>query len=170
MEVVSPTEVSSISWCGRKEVLGIGDNKGTVKIYDVESSKQIRMFDNHDQRVGTLDWNGSIITSGSRDGSIILSDVRSPRSQVMQFTGHKQEVCGIKWSPSEMMLASGGNDNKVLVSSLKMPEKPLSCFKDHVAAVKALAWSPHVSNTLATGGGTQDKTLKFWNVANNSLV
>jgi cell division cycle 20-like protein 1 (cofactor of APC complex) len=43
-------------------------------------------------------------------------------------------------------------------------------FKDHVAAVKALAWSTHNANTLASGGGTTDKTLKFWNVANNSLI
>ncbi len=42
--------------------------------------------------------------------------------------------------------------------------KNLSKFSDHKAAVKALAWSPHSHNTLITGGGTTDKTIKFWNV------
>lgn len=34
---------------------------------------------------------------------------------------------------------------------------------EHNAAVKALAWSPHQTGLLATGGGTADKTIKFWN-------
>lgn len=87
-----------------------------------------------------------------------------------QLRVHNQEVCGIKWSPSEQLLASGGNDNKVIVTSLKMPNQPVATFKDHKAAVKALAWSPHQSNMLASGGGTTDKTLKFWNVNTNSLI
>lgn len=40
---------------------------------------------------------------------------------------------------------------------------PEAIFNDHTAAVKAIAWSPHKSGLLATGGGTQDRTIKFWN-------
>jgi cell division cycle 20-like protein 1 (cofactor of APC complex) len=29
--------------------------------------------------------------------------------------------------------------------------------------VKAIAWSPHQSSLLASGGGTADKCIKFWN-------
>ncbi|GFH26173.1 WD_REPEATS_REGION domain-containing protein, partial [Haematococcus lacustris] len=31
------------------------------------------------------------------------------------------------------------------------------------AAVKAIAWCPFQSNLLATGGGTADRCIKFWN-------
>lgn len=34
----------------------------------------------------------------------------------------------------------------------------------HCAAVKALDWSPHQSGLLASGGGTADRTIRFWNV------
>jgi WD40 repeat protein len=47
MEVRKPTMISSVSWCGRQELLAIGDERGTVKIYDVEKVKQIRTYDNH---------------------------------------------------------------------------------------------------------------------------
>ena len=40
---------------------------------------------------------------------------------------------------------------------------PLAKFSQHQAAVKAIAWSPHKQGLLATGGGTQDRTIKFWN-------
>ena len=33
----------------------------------------------------------------------------------------------------------------------------------HIAAVKALAWSPHQHGLLASGGGTADRTIRFWN-------
>jgi WD40 repeat protein len=32
-----------------------------------------------------------------------------------------------------------------------------------VAAVKAIAWSPHQHGLLASGGGTADRCIRFWN-------
>jgi len=33
----------------------------------------------------------------------------------------------------------------------------------HIAAVKAIAWSPHQHGLLVSGGGTADRTIRFWN-------
>ena len=91
------------------------------------------------------------------------------------------------------MLASGGNDNKVCIWDLRgsrrpttgrgapstsatadegnsANDQPLWKFHEHTAAVKALAWDPHVPGVLATGGGTQDKTIRFWNVFNGTML
>lgn len=171
MEVELPSKVSAVSWSQRSEILAIGEDSGLVKIYDVEKSKCIRMYQSHSERVGTLDWNGYMVTSGSKDKSIVMNDLRQEGSGgCMRFLNHKQEVCGLKWSPSEELLASGGNDNMVFVHSLKMGRTAHCNFKDHQAAVKALAWSPHQANTLCTGGGTNDKKLKFWNVATHTCL
>jgi len=43
-------------------------------------------------------------------------------------------------------------------------------FHEHTATVKSLAWDPHVSGVLATGGGTQGKHIRFWNVINGSML
>ncbi len=40
---------------------------------------------------------------------------------------------------------------------------PLARFSQHAAAVKAIGWSPHQHGLLATGGGTADRCIKFWN-------
>lgn len=71
------------------------------------------------------------------------------------------KVCGLKWSPNKEYLASGGNDNQLLVWSLRKNE-PVQTYSDHNAAVKALAWSPHHHGVLVSGGGTADRTLRFW--------
>ena len=84
--------------------------------------------------------------------------------------GHTQEVCGLKWSPSGTQLASGGNDNllniwddRYLNSSSQVVDQPLHRLDAHQAAVKALAWCPWQKNLLASGGGTADRMIRFWN-------
>ena len=57
--------------------------------------------------------------------------------------GHRQEICGLKWSPDGQLLASGGNDNKLIVWNKGERTTPFQTYSDHVAAVKAIAWSPH---------------------------
>jgi WD40 repeat protein len=40
----------------------------------------------------------------------------------------------------------------------------------HAAAVKALAWCPFQSNLLASGGGTADRCIRFWNTHTGALL
>lgn len=40
---------------------------------------------------------------------------------------------------------------------------PVQTYMDHLAAVKAIAWSPHQHGLLASGGGTADRCIRFWN-------
>ena len=60
-----------------------------------------------------------MLSSGSRDKSILHRDCRIKNNFFAKLEGHKQEVCGLKWSPDEQQLASGGNDNKLLIWSIK---------------------------------------------------
>ena len=36
-------------------------------------------------------------------------------SLVCTYKAHRQEVCGLKWSPDGQQLASGGNDNLLCI-------------------------------------------------------
>lgn len=107
-------------------------------------------------------WNSFSLCSGSRDRSILQRDVRSPDQHVRKMVGHRQEVCGLRWSPDEHHLASGGNDNRLVVWRNGY-DVPVHRFTQHTAAVKAIAWSPHQHGLLASGGGTADQKIRFWN-------
>lgn len=39
----------------------------------------------------------------------------------------------------------------------------ISFNSSHQAAVKALAWCPWLPSLLASGGGTADRKIRFWN-------
>lgn len=104
------------------------------------------------------------------------------------FKGHRQEVCGLKWSPDGQQLASGGNDNLLCIwdinnrirnpysqqlnplSSSQTTYGPRFCLSDHKAAVKAIAWCPWQKGLLASGGGSRDQCIKFWNSESGQLV
>uniref|UniRef100_A0A7S1CDR3 CDC20/Fizzy WD40 domain-containing protein n=1 Tax=Bicosoecida sp. CB-2014 TaxID=1486930 RepID=A0A7S1CDR3_9STRA len=85
------------------------------------------------------------------------------------MAGHRQEVCGLRWSPDNVTLASGGNDNKLLIWNAATHKQQWRLTK-HRAAVKALAWSPHQHGLLASGGGTADQCIRFWNATTGAHV
>jgi hypothetical protein len=43
-------------------------------------------------RVGALAWSSSLLSSGSRDKSILHHDIRAQEDYVSKLTGHKSEV------------------------------------------------------------------------------
>ncbi len=161
--------VTSVSWIQRGSHVSIGTNKGLVQIWDAERCRRLRTMTGHTARVGALAWNEHILTSGSRDRLIYHRDVRQPDPYLRKLVGHKQEVCGLRWNTEDGQLASGGNDNKLMVWD-KLSETPLWKFGDHTAAVKAIAWSPHQHSLLASGGGTADRRIKFWNTATGQCI
>lgn len=161
--------VTSIGWATKGTQLGVGTNSGDVQIWDVVKMKKVRVLSGHTARVGALAWSSSLLTSGSRDKNIHNRDLRCNSNYISTLVGHRQEVCGLKWSFDEQQLASGGNDNKLYVWNAQSPNPQLK-FTNHTAAVKALAWSPHQHGLLVSGGGTADRTIRFWNTLSNQQI
>lgn len=172
--------VTSVSWIAEGNYLAVGTNSAEVQIWDADKLTRLRTMRSHAGRVGALAWNGPVLSSGSRDAAIHHHDVRIAAHHTATLAAHTQEVCGLKWSPNGSQLASGGNDNLLCVwdaaasgggsattaaSGTVPTQAPRHVLTAHTAAVKALAWCPWQTNLLATGGGTADRHLRFWNAA-----
>jgi len=173
----SATQFGSPSQNGTKaptssDYLAVGSGSGHVFVYDTIKSKLIRSpLRKHHHRVGVIAWmDSNVLATGSRDRNIYLRDIRIPDREgdiTKKLSFHKQEVCGLKWSEDSLYLASGGNDNKMAIWDIRSSRDPL-CYGKHRAAVKAITWSPHDTGLIATGGGTADRCIKFWNI--NSFI
>jgi len=61
---------------------------------------KIRELAGHRARVGSISWSGNLLASGSRDKRILIRDLRSKNDTIKVYKGHRQEVCGLKWSPN----------------------------------------------------------------------
>ena len=183
--------ITSVAWSQRGHQMSVRTNKGEVQLWDTlackKDSKDERSFRScryslslsllsihthththtHEHRYDGLELEH---TCNGIQRSIHLSrDIRAAHSSVRKLSGHRQEVCGLKWSFDDQQLASGGNDNKLFIWDASSTS-PLLRFNEHTAAVKAIAWSPHQHGLLASGGGTADRRIRFWNTLTGSSL
>ncbi|KAF9674721.1 hypothetical protein SADUNF_Sadunf10G0156300 [Salix dunnii] len=157
--------VCSVQWTREGSYISVGTQLGQVQVWDGTQCKRVRTMGGHQTRTSVLAWNSRTLASGSRDRNILQHDLRVSSDYVSKLIGHKSEVCGLKWSHDDRELASGGNDNQLLVWN-QHSQLPVLTLTEHTAAVKAIAWSPHQSGLLASGGGTADRCIRFWNTTN----
>lgn len=196
----SPSDyVTSVAWISsagsaNRDQLAIGTFLADLQVWDAVALTRMRSLrGGHRERIGSLAWNGSALTSGSRDAKILHHDLRASASTTSTaLVGHQQEICGLAWSPDGLTLASGGNDNCLCLwdarrlfranasrgvwpsvasrGALAAAATPRDKLCAHQAAVKALAWCPWERHLLASGGGTADRTIKFWNGTTSRLL
>lgn len=157
--------VCSLTFEDSGNTLAVGDSLGQIHITDVEKNKVISSSFSHTSRIGSLHWQENLLISGSRDKTVKLFDVRQNVSHpIYSFAGHIQEICGLKLSPDNNLIASGGNDNQLLLWDIRRM-KLLGSLGEHEAAVKALAWCPKQRSVLVSGAGTADRKLRIFDTA-----
>jgi len=173
-ELPEGDHVTAVAWGADGKYLAVGTDAGDIQLWDVDAQRQLRNMKGHEGRVGALAWNGHLLASGSRDTTIMIHDVRIADHKIATLTAHCQEVCGLKWCPKGLQLASGANDNLLNIwdadALVGYAPAPKFTMNAHQAAVKALAWCPWQENTLASGGGTADRCIRFWNTQTGACL
>ena len=185
--------VTSVSWAPGGSHLCVGTDSAAVQLWDTSRMVLVRSMRGHTARVGSLAWNpvSRCVNSGSRDALVLQHDARAARHRTATLVGHQQEVCGLSWSADGSTLASGGNENFLCLwdaarsgahraggnspgggatGRLGVECAPRITLRQHQAAVKALSWCPMHRNLLASGGGTADRTIKFWNAHTGAML
>ncbi|CAK7203417.1 WD repeat-containing protein slp1 [Sporothrix eucalyptigena] len=170
LETSPDTYVSSVKWSGDGAYVGVGLGSGEVQIWDVAEGTKVRSMFGHDTRVGVMGWNKHLLSTGARSGLVYNHDVRIAEHKVAELVSHTSEVCGLEWRSDGAQLATGGNDNLVSIWDARSLAVPKFTKTNHKAAVKALAWCPWNMNLLATGGGSYDRHIHFWNTTSGARV
>jgi cell division cycle protein 20 (cofactor of APC complex) len=162
--------VTSVRWMDDGHHVAVGMADHNLMLWNVEKKKQVRSLKGHLARISSLAWNKNILSSGGRDSLIINHDIRAQDHHVSTLQAHDEEICGMAWSSDGSQLASGGNDNMCCIWDKASTVQPRYTFRQHNAAVKALAWCPFQKDLLATGGGTADRHIRFFNCSTGALV
>lgn len=170
LETPVDTYVSSVKWSDDGGYVSVGLGNGEVEVWDAESQQKLRTMRGHETRIGVMGWNKHILSTGSRSGLVVNHDVRVAQHKVAELVSHTAEVCGLAWRADSAQLATGGNDNMVTIWDSRSLNAPKFQKTNHKAAVKALAWCPWQSNLLATGGGSYDRMIHFWNTTSGARV
>ena len=164
---------SSLAYNNDGKILISCSNDGTIYVRNVEKSKNLKIYRDFSEGricvVSPMNSNPNIFSIGAKDLVIKTIDLRSKYNPIMKYVGHSKEICGMKWSLDDKRLASGGDDNKLFIWDIRKEESEKK-LSSHTSAIKALDWSTHKFGYLLSGGGTQDMTLKLWNINNMTLV
>ncbi|KAF1660636.1 hypothetical protein FQA23_0009477, partial [Aptenodytes patagonicus] len=149
---VEGDSVTSVGWSERGNLVAVGTHKGFVQIWDAAAGKKLSMLEGHTARVGKeVGGRGFILPElifiPCYKGEAVFKILLSSNCGVL-ILGHKSDHV----SPLCQLLVWNH-------SSLS----PVQQYTEHLAAVKAIAWSPHQHGLLASGGGTADRCIRFWN-------
>ncbi|XP_051202889.1 cell division cycle 20.2, cofactor of APC complex [Lolium perenne] len=173
--------VTSVSWAPDGRHIAVGLASSVVQLWDSSTSRLLRTLEGvHESGVGSMAWrDNKVLTSGDIYGKIVNNDMRIRNHAAQTYCGHTKGVCGLKWSGSGNQLASGGSDDLLFLWDVAMASSVgspghrtqwLHRLEDHSAAVRGLAWCPFQSNVLASGGGTDDRCIKFWNTQTGACL
>ena len=81
--------ITAVNWTTKNHLIGLGTFSGDVQIWDIHQLKCVRTLTGHTGRVGSIACSNALICSGSRDKTIIMRDIRQPKSKVQTMVGHK---------------------------------------------------------------------------------
>uniref|UniRef100_T1JBR0 Uncharacterized protein n=1 Tax=Strigamia maritima TaxID=126957 RepID=T1JBR0_STRMM len=179
---------SEISWNDNLTLVAIGNDDGTIEVYEMPSVKRIALIMEIRKLIQCLRWHPTTtneeidspfkfwLAASSNDSSISVYDLGSyttaqnldeDEAIVMKCTrkleGHKLRVVSLNWSPHMCgHLASVSYDGTAQVWDV-IRSKGIANFRGHCGRVFAVEWNPLDPDVIYTGG--EDSTAQRWNIS-----
>jgi WD40 repeat protein len=147
-------------------VCGLNDNSNNIQIYNYETGDLIQTLNGHSDSVNSIEMLSSqFIASCSSDKRVIIWDLSS-YSIRYNLTGHNSEVYCIKSFPSNL-IASGDFNGLIIVWNWSTGEQIFN-LTGHTGSLSTNSLDLYDEQTLISG--SNDKTVKFWNIINGELI
>jgi len=138
----------------------LGGTDFTVRLWDVETGRQIECFEEHTDTVLGVAFSadGQHVISCSRDSTILLRSLDTPQI-VRRFEVHQAEVMAVAIAPDGSKILSGSWD----VACLSDTENGdvIHTLYGHEGPVVSVAFSPNGQYALT---GCDDRTVRLWSV------
>uniref|UniRef100_A0A914Q9K4 Anaphase-promoting complex subunit 4-like WD40 domain-containing protein n=1 Tax=Panagrolaimus davidi TaxID=227884 RepID=A0A914Q9K4_9BILA len=169
-------KVTSLKFSKDGAFLAVGLDNGYIHLFKTETQQFLRKFGTGNWRICSATWAScGLLSFGNRGGLIQTHDVRERLSFKSEIQHHEAEVCGLSWVCNDQYLVSGSADSIVNVYTkddvVTADPQRLYSIDGHVSTVKAIAECPFMyGNIIATSGGLNDGSVKFWNLSTGEMV
>ncbi|ETO29155.1 hypothetical protein RFI_07973 [Reticulomyxa filosa] len=152
----------------------------TIRIWDVETTKQLNVFKGHEDWVRSVKYGSNklvnMILSGSEDNSVRLWDIRSDR-QVQVFNGHTDQVFAVEYSPFTMdnsgssnVICSGSIDKTIRFWDIRSNKNQLYVMKvnEKILCLKFIELKENLNNNERQLNG--DNCINLCYGSSNGLI
>ncbi len=155
------SKVDSVAFSSNGKILASGSWDNTVRLWDVETRKEIVTLTGHTGPVYSIAFSpdGKMLASGSYDRTIRLWDVET-HTNIATLPGYKDAVSSLAFSPDGKMLASGSYDRTIRLWDVET-ETNIKTLTEHKGRVTSVAFSPHGKILVS---GSWDNTIRLWDV------
>ena len=165
-----------------KHILSGSDDK-TIKLWDVETGREIRTFSGHEAQVLSLavSPDGKYAVSGGFENNILIWDMEKGTIIKKIFVGKGKwggGTASVAFSPDGKYIAAAGNiDDKAFIF-IRIYElrtgRAVKEFKGHKDYIKSIAFSPDGKH-IVSGSGSQlddstDSTVRVWDIKKGSEI
>lgn len=139
-----------------KQIVSASDS--TVRIWDVETGKEIRKYTN---RIGypMFSPDGKWIVSSSYNNTVRIWDVETGE-EILKLEGHTSCVYFVAFSPDGKRVVSASDDRTVRIWDVETGEEILSLM-GHTAYVSSAVFSPDGKRVVSASA---DNTVLIWDV------
>ncbi|KAH7656116.1 Beta-transducin family (WD-40 repeat) protein [Dioscorea alata] len=175
-----------VAWNGEGELLATGAMFGWASIW-CKNGELLKTLDEHEESISFIAWNSKELlpivivawrnntsfTTCSRDYRIHVWNVGDSQP-IITFTGHQDDIGGIKWDPTGTLLASYSDDGAIKIWTLKQDQSLHNLM--HCQGINIIRWSwtgPGTSNPnkrLLLASAADDATVKIWDGAQGQLL
>lgn len=134
-------EVYSLAFSPDGKTLVSGSNDGSIRFWDLKDKAEERVLEQTGGRVASvsLSPDGRRLAWACHTGAIQLLNLEE--NQGLSFSGHRELVWSIAFSPDGRHLLSGGNDKTVRIWEVDSGRE-IMLFNQHQAGVNRVAFSP----------------------------
>lgn len=144
-----------------------GSFDNTVKIWEVETGRELRALNGHHGTVRALACSpdGRRLASGGNDKTVRIWEVETGQ-EVKKFDLADGTIESLAFSPDGNSLAVGTSGNSITILEFS-GGRELFKFSEHTAAVTALVFSPD-GRSLASGSA--DGSVKLWDLSKGRRI
>jgi WD40 repeat protein len=141
----------------------------TIKIWDLESGRELRSISNIGGYVNTISWSpdGRTLIHGAEDRTVRIWEVETGRA-VRTINGHTDYVNEARYSPDGRRIASVAVDKLIKIWDAGTGRE-IRTLSGHTDFVCVVSWSPN-GRRIATGSNATEQSIRIWDVESGRLL